>query len=149
MSYGIFGTYFYLKILVCMKFKFNWASCILSGHPRQEKHWQLIACLGIQKPRDWAGLMGEVGVSEDRQVSGGSQEASSHPGSGLTAQRNAGRSSMESAHTHYMYMGAHHSHTSIPTQPRPSGQDANPSGASSVPWWSFRPLLGRWEAKPR
>lgn len=97
--------------------------------------------------------MGEVGVSEDGQVSGGSQEAPSHPGSRLTAQREAGRSSMESAHSHYMHMGAHHSHTSIPTrlhtQPRPSGQDASPSGASSVPWWSFGPLQGRWEAKPR
>lgn len=37
MSHAIFGTYFYVKrqkIVVFLKFKFNWASYVLFGTPR-------------------------------------------------------------------------------------------------------------------
>lgn len=72
MSYGIFGTYSYLKILdMYLNFKFNWTSCISSVYRRQERHWQGIAHLGIQKPEGWGERWG---VDEDRRGSAGSQE---------------------------------------------------------------------------
>ena len=123
-------TYFYFKILVVyLKFKFNWASNILSSSPKREKGWWWIVSLGAQKSGGWA--------CQSRRWGSARSFISSWPWFGsLERYWWEGKCSCHYtgglAHTHTHTYTNSLTHTYPYTYPGSSAWDANASVASSM-----------------